>query len=225
MLQRILEPEVMDTELDAREYDEMDFVESNTRFADDALALLGRGGGEVLDAGTGTGQIATLLCEHSTRVRVTALDLAHHMLGIGEAKVRGRPYADRIEWVHGDTKKLPFAAARFDMVVANSTHHHIPEPLKATRELMRVLRPRGAILFRDLMRPATMDDAWTIVRTVAAGDSSRQQQLFFDSLCAALTLDEVRAMTKAAGLIDVVVRTSSDRHWSLERQARPLPRP
>ena len=83
-----------------------------------------------------------------------------------------------------------------------------------------MVKPDGAILVRDLLRPASMDDAWATVKRVAAGDSKRQQQLFFDSLCAALTVVEVRALVREAGLDDLRVEMVSDRHWTAERGER-----
>src|SRR5207249_817445 len=97
--------------------------------------------------------------------------------------------------------------------------HHIPEPLVLFQEICRVVKPDGAVMVRDLVRPASMDDAWAIVKRVAAGEHPRQQQLFFDSLCAALTLDEVAEMVRRSGLARMRVERVSDRHWTAERKA------
>ena len=66
-----------------------------------------------------------------------------------------------------------------------------------------------------------MDDAWDIVKRVAAGDSMKQQQLFFDSLCAALTSAEVRRLLVQVGWGELEVTRSSDRHWSVSRSVGP----
>src|SRR5438445_565725 len=42
MIPRVLEPEVMDTAQEAKDYDAMDHREVNTRFCDDLLAFVGR---------------------------------------------------------------------------------------------------------------------------------------------------------------------------------------
>jgi hypothetical protein len=56
MLNRTLEPEVMDTAADALDYDRMDHREVNRRFVDDFLAAA-PDLSDVLDLGTGTAQI------------------------------------------------------------------------------------------------------------------------------------------------------------------------
>jgi ubiquinone/menaquinone biosynthesis C-methylase UbiE len=224
-MRRVLEPEVMDTVQDAVEYDAMDFVEANTRFAEDALALLGgRTGAQVLDIGVGTGQIPILMLARRPDVRILAVDLAQEMLKVAAQNLSNAGFAHACQLASMDAKALQVPAASYDLVMCNSMVHHLPEPAAVFSEIARVVRPDGALLVRDLLRPDTTDDAWAIVKRVAAGEHPRQQQLFFDSLCAALTLDEVSSLVTGAGMAGVEVRRVSDRHWTAERPATPLAR-
>lgn len=70
-----------------------------------------------------------------------------------------------------------------------------------------------------------MDAAWAIVKRVAAGQSRHQQQLFFDSLCAALTPEEVAEAAEKAGLPGLIIKMVSDRHWTAEGRKRGSLRP
>ena len=220
-MQRILEPEVMDTAEDAEEYDAMDFLETDTRFAETAAALLGpQGEAMALDIGTGTAKIPLLLLARRPGLRVLAADMAEEMLRVARRNIEAAGLAAACTLARMDAKALDVQPASFDLVISNSLAHHLPEPLGLFREIARVTRPGGAILVRDLIRPETHDDAWAIVNRVASGDTARQKQLFFDSLCAALTLDEVRQMVAAAGIEGAAVVQSSDRHWSVERPRR-----
>jgi len=220
-LARILEPELMDTEAEAEEYHAMDFSESDARFAEAALALvLGVRSPEILDVGTGTAKIPVLMAKARPDLRVVALDPAREMLRVATRHVAENGLEERITLARLDGRATKLPSGRFDAVISNSTVHHMHEPYPLFREMKRVLRPAGAILVRDLARPASMDAAWEIVKRVAAGDSLRQQQLFFDSLCAALTLPEVERLLADVGWGDVPVTRSSDRHWSIERAAR-----
>ena len=221
MLARILEPELMDTAEDAAEYHAMDFSEPDGRFAERALELVRNARSpEILDAGTGTAKIPVLLATRRADVRVLALDPAREMLRVAARHVAESGVDDRVTLARLDARATKLPAGRFAAVISNSTVHHVPEPLALLRELDRVLAPGGAILVRDLARPRSMDDAWAIVKRVAAGDSRTQQQLFFDSLCAALTLDEVRALVEQVGWRDATIAMVSDRHWSIERAFR-----
>jgi ubiquinone/menaquinone biosynthesis C-methylase UbiE len=217
---RILEPEVMDTSRDAEEYDAMDFSEANTRFAEDAIGLVrGRPSPEVLDIGTGTAQIPILMLERRKDLQILGVDMAGEMLRVATRNVAKAGFGASCRLGKHDAKSLRLADKRYDLVMCNSTAHHIPEPLTLFKEIARVVKLDGAIIVRDLIRPPTMDDAWAIVKRVAAGEHMRQRQLFFDSLCAALTLPEVEDLVARSGLPRMLVAKVSDRHWTAERSA------
>lgn len=217
-MQRTLEPEFMDTHEDAEEYDAMDFREADTQFAETAASLLGvEPGGKVLDIGTGPAKIPVLLLSRRPDLHVLATDMAEHMIQVAVRNIAAAGLAQSCTVVLMDGKALELRPASFDLVMSNSVAHHVAEPLTLFREIARVVKPEGAVLVRDLIRPESQEAAWAIVNRVAAHDTARQKQLFFDSLCAALTLDEVRELVAAAGLHSARVVQSSDRHWSVER--------
>jgi ubiquinone/menaquinone biosynthesis C-methylase UbiE len=213
MLSRVLEPEVMDSAEEARDYDAMDHSAVNRLFAADFLAFW-RGEGPILDVGTGTAQIPIELCRQSTKARVTAIDLAEQMLALGRENVRRAGLAERIKLERVDAKQMPYKSASFAAVISNTIVHHIPEPKKVLAEMARVARPGGALFVRDLLRPpdqATLDH---IVQTYAGDANAHQQKMFADSLHAALSLAELRDMIASLGLDPDHVRQTSDRHWT-----------
>jgi len=221
-MERVLEPEVMDTAEDAEEYDAMDFAEPNTRFAEDALALVrGVVDAEILDIGTGTADIPVRVLQRDPRVRIVGVDLAQEMLRVAAQKVASAGFAERCRFQLVDAKSLPFEPESFDMVMSNSIAHHIPQPIVLFEQIARVVKKGGAIIVRDLIRPPSTDEAWAIVERVSPRDTPRQKQLFFDSLCAALALDEVADLVRRAGLEGMRVAQVSDRHWTAERAFSP----
>ena len=229
MLPRTLEPEVMDAAQEAADYDSMDHSEVNRVFVDDLLAFAQgadafgmtakrdarEGALRVLDVGTGTALIPIELGRRGAGVRVTAIDLADEMLAIGRRNVATAGLADVIQLERVDAKRLPYRDGAFDVVMSNSIVHHIPEPRGTLAEMARVLRSGGVLFVRDLMRPASSAVVELIVRTYAGQGHERQQQLFRQSLHAALTVDEVATMLAEAGLSREWVRASSDRHWTI----------
>lgn len=213
MLQRVLEPEVMDTPADAREYDAMDHREVNAKFVTELLAV-GSLAGEVLDLGAGTAQIPIELCRRQADVRVWATDLAPAMLHLARGRVEIAGLTERIRLDCVDAKRLPYADGRFGAVISNSIVHHIPEPAQVLQEAWRVLRPGGTVFFRDLARPRTECELEALVHAYAAECSPRQRQLFGDSLRAALTLEEVQTLVAPLGCARDSVALTSDRHWT-----------
>jgi len=228
MLDRVLEPEYMDTAEEARDYDSMDHVEVNRRFVDDLLAVCSTIGlrpaaverrCRALDLGTGTAQIPIELCRRAVWIDVVAVDAAAHMLDLARRNIESAGLADRIQVQRTDAKKLPFSAAEFDAAISNSIIHHLPEPILCLKEALRVCCPGGLLFFRDLMRPRAEAELVSLVDLYAPPASvspatDHQRAMLADSLRAALTLDEIRALVIELGLPAAAVQPTSDRHWT-----------
>lgn len=216
MLDRILEPEAMDTPEDAASYDSMDHSEVNARFVSDFLAEHGPCRGEtILDVGTGTALIPIALCRNDPNARVLAIDLARSMLDLGKKNVSKAGFSDRIRLELADAKDLPASLGPFEAVISNSIIHHIPEPAPVLKAMAGRVRPGGTLFVRDLARPQTLADLEHLVETYAGSESDSARALFADSLRAALSLDEVRLMAGDLGLPPEAVTMTSDRHWTL----------
>ncbi|MEG4249058.1 methyltransferase domain-containing protein [Microcoleus sp. Pol10D4] len=215
-MQRVLEPEVMDSLEEAIEYDSMDFTEVNAAFAQSAAAL-GPVFGNVLDAGTGTARIPIAISQLRRAWKLTCIDLSPNMLKVGAQNVEKAGVRSQINLELIDAKAMPYPDSYFDMVISNSIIHHLPDPLPFLQEVKRVLKPQGAIFLRDLLRPEKPEIRDNLVNLYAGDCNAHQKQLFSDSLQAAFTLDEVEEMIQNAGLDGLRIYESSDRHWTAER--------
>jgi ubiquinone/menaquinone biosynthesis C-methylase UbiE len=213
MLSRVLEPEVMDSPEEARDYDTMDHSHVNRLFVTNFLAFC-PDPENVLDVGTGTAQIPIELCRQNSNAHVLGSDLAEHMLAVGRRNVRAAGLENRIELRRVDAKRLPFDENSFQAVVSNSIVHHIPQPSFVLAEMMRVTAKGGVVFVRDLLRPNNEEDVRVLVEQYAGEANAHQKRLFHDSLRAALTLDEIRALVSEMGHDPEEVRQTSDRHWT-----------
>jgi ubiquinone/menaquinone biosynthesis C-methylase UbiE len=106
-------------------------------------------GGRILDLGGGTGALAAHLADALGRP-VTVLDPTPEMI----AYVPDR--AD-VKAVLGTAEAMPFDADAFDAVVVSDAFHHFRDQDRAVREIQRVVRCGGGVLFlefdpRGLMR-------------------------------------------------------------------------
>jgi len=209
----------MDTAEEALIYDQMDNSGPNRAFVERLVSLGATG--SVLDIGTGPGIIPMLLVERLSEVTVIGIDLSSHMLRHAESRRASSPHASRVEFRLADAKNLPFPSESFDVVASNTILHHMADPRRFISEAWRVLKPGGTFLIRDLFRPPTPERADELVRTHAGSGNHAQQELLLASLHAALEPEELRALAREAGLIDVRLTIDSDRHMSLEARARP----
>jgi ubiquinone/menaquinone biosynthesis C-methylase UbiE len=213
MLPRVLEPEVMDTPEEARDYDSMDHAQVNRDFVTDFLTVWDERN-PILDVGTGTAQIPIELCRQSACASIVAIDLAEEMLKVGRENVRRAGLADRVRLECIDAKGIPYPDGAFAAVISNSIIHHIPEPGRVVAEMVRVLQSGGVLFVRDLLRPPDVAMLNRLVNLHAAGANDHQKRMFAESLHAALTHDEIRSLILPLGYPASSVQQTTDRHWT-----------
>ena len=221
-LKRILEPEVMDSEKEANEYNDMDHSVVNQLFVADLLEFAASLQdreiefelGDVLDLGTGTALIPIELCKQHGSCRVMAVDLATSMLDLAVYNIEAWGMTERITLAQVDAKKLGYDDETFDVVMSNSIVHHIPQPLSCVQQMVRVTKASGVLFVRDLMRPDDLETLEELVQTYAGEETDYSRKLFRDSLHAALSLEEIQNMVKELGFDRESVQATSDRHWT-----------
>jgi len=223
MLERVLEPEVMETDSEALDYDEMDHAAVNQAFVADLIAFLGVEPSEnfsdeerldVIDLGTGTARIPILLAEQLPQCRIMALDASPAMLDIAKINIDIAMMTERVQLTHMDGKQIDFEDDYFHVVMSNSIVHHIPQPMQVLSEAVRITLPGGHIFVRDLKRPNSEAELQHLVETHTANENESSRKMFAESLRAALTLEEIQALVGQLGFAPETVTETSDRHWT-----------
>ncbi|MGQ0528672.1 MAG: class I SAM-dependent methyltransferase [Panacagrimonas sp.] len=103
-----------------------------------------RPGERVLDLATGTG--ITAIAARERGAQVTGVDLTPELVEVARAKAGEAGYSD-IDFREGDAENLPFADASFDVVLSTCGHMFAPDQEQVGRELARVIRPGGRVVF------------------------------------------------------------------------------
>jgi SAM-dependent methyltransferase len=99
-------------------------------------------GGELVDLGCGTGELARHLA--AAGYRVTGCDIAPLMLR--QAAMADQEQAVRWIRLEPTWRTLPFAASSLDAVVAASVLEYVQDPAAVFAECARALRPGGVLL-------------------------------------------------------------------------------
>ncbi len=99
----------------------------------------------VADVGAGTGFMSTGLAPLVRKVYL--LDGSADMLAVAQQNLKEY---DNLIFQQADGSSLPLPDQSLDAVFANMYLHHIPEPLEAIQEMVRLLRPGGRLVITDM---------------------------------------------------------------------------
>ena len=99
--------------------------------------------GVIADIGSGSGYLLEGL--NNREYRLIAVDQSPSML----EKIR-RKFGEQVETYEGSSEHLPLKDESVDAIIANMYLHHVERPPHAIREMVRVLRPGGQLIFTDL---------------------------------------------------------------------------
>ncbi len=126
------------------------------RWAAEAIV---RPGDDVVDAGTGTGDLAFACLDAGAR-RVVGLDFAAPMVVQARQKAVSRSDRDSVVFGVGDATRLPLPDESVDAWCAGFVVRNIPDLPEALHEALRVLRPGGRLavlevpkMERGVLRP------------------------------------------------------------------------
>lgn len=212
-MKRVPEPELMDEADQARAYAEADFSEPNQLFVDAFLARFPDfDGRSVLDLGCGPADICIRLARVLPHAQVVGVDGAPAMLDLARSAVESAGLAGRVELVEARIGAGSTLDGEFDAVVSNSLLHHLSDPSALWGAVGRHGAVGAAVLVMDLMRPASPQAAQAIVDEYSGDEPEVLRRDFYNSLCAAYRLDEVREQLRGAGLDALSCEAVSDRH-------------
>src|ERR1041385_2447222 len=142
--------EEIDAFIDSRALEYPTQIEDD--FVKHALGL-GVDGGMILDVGTRVGLIALKMLWQNENFYAIGMDKSAALIDRARQTAEAWNLADRAFFQVGDARKMRLKTAYFDLVISDSTLHVFDDPLTVLREINRVLKPKGALLIRDLQRP------------------------------------------------------------------------
>jgi len=135
--------------------------------------------GRILDAGCGDGDGARRLAQRYPNAQVVGLDFAYPMLRAARGRhawLRQVFQRRRIDFLCADYACLPLPAASVDLAWSNLALHCAGDPLPALKQLHRVLKVGGLLMF-SCYGPDTLKE---LRRAFAAHDSAPHVHDFID---------------------------------------------
>lgn len=132
----------------ARSYDKdartrMDFYRQMADKVADEIS----GNSDVLEIAPGPGFLSIELAKQKN-CRITGLDISETFVEI--ARINARQAGTDIIFQQGDAADIPFPDRTFDFIMCTAAFKNFSEPVKALREMRRVLKPGGKAWIADL---------------------------------------------------------------------------
>jgi len=106
-------------------------------------------GMRVLDCGCGPGSITIGLAQVAAPGKVIGIDVEPRQVAVARARAEEQRIGN-VRFAEGTVYALPFPDSAFDAVFAHAVLAHLSDPLRALREIRRVLNPRGVVGISDL---------------------------------------------------------------------------
>lgn len=140
----------------AADWDRLRGMQTDEAVVDGAIRdlLLDRPVESLLDVGTGTGHMLTLL--GPSVARAEGIDLSLEMLAVARENL-ARSGLRHCLVRHGDMEHLPGDAEGFDVVIFHQVLHYAARPALAVREAARVAAPGGRVAIVDYL-PHALDE-------------------------------------------------------------------
>jgi ubiquinone/menaquinone biosynthesis C-methylase UbiE len=118
--------------------------------------IIGAACGRILEIGIGSG--LNLPLYRAAAERVIGLDPSWRLLAMAHERMRGA--AAPVDLIEGSAEAIPLQDASADTVVTTWTMCSIPDAPRALREMRRVLKPSGRLLFVEHGRSPDVGVRW-----------------------------------------------------------------
>lgn len=108
-------------------------------------------GFKILDAGSGRGVVACYLAK-KYHANITGIDLVPFEVEMSNKRAKNLGVTDKVKFLIEDYSETSFPKNFFDAVYTMETLVHSPNIKKTLKELFRVLKPGGKVVFFEYSR-------------------------------------------------------------------------
>ena len=222
-MERVLEPELMNSLDQVKAYSEADFSDSDELFLSKLIEFLTYQSVKeeslelIIDLGCGPGNITERLSSRWPNTLVIGIDGSKEMINLAnERKVKKNLDSNNLVYYLMDINSILGSSIEFvqsaDLVVSNSFMHHLHDPFLFWRTVKYLLSQGGSLFHRDLRRPSSVQNCSDLMERYLPDAPAVLKKDYLASLQAAFTPSEVRDQLKIFDFSSTQVYVCDDRY-------------
>lgn len=96
--------------------------------------------GSMLDLGTGPGYLPVEIVKRAPDIKITGVDLSRKLIQMARINAQKAGYESQLHFEVGNSARLRFDDADFDMVISTGMLHSLKNPVNVLLEINRVLK-------------------------------------------------------------------------------------
>ena len=162
----------------------------------------------ILDVGCGGGKNINRLASLAFQGKVFGIDYSKDMVKYSREMNRQLINQNQVEIVNGSVEKICFPDNFFDLVTAIETYYFWSNLLKASQEIIRVLKPgRSLLIINEMIKDGVfeVENAEIIAKTHVH----------------LLTLNDIKSVMHSAGFVNIRTFIKSNSPWNLILAQKP----
>lgn len=103
----------------------------------------------LLEIGSGPGFYTKILLDNFNNTEIVCLDSDKALLNFA-CKMLGNDYGERVTFIHDNIIESSIPDEYFDIIIARFVFQHLSDPIKALKEIYRILKPGGKVIIIDI---------------------------------------------------------------------------
>jgi ubiquinone/menaquinone biosynthesis C-methylase UbiE len=168
--------------------------------------------GSVLEVAPGPGYLAIELAKLGS-FRITGLDISETFVQM--ASRQAHEQSVDVDFRRGNAANMPFESGAFDFVVCRAALQNFKEPIKALREMKRILKPGGRAVVLDIRKDVPWRTLNQHIRKLSSGLGSWLTNQFVYRVIIirrAYGIARLQQLASAGGFVNCQVREEGISH-------------
>jgi ubiquinone/menaquinone biosynthesis C-methylase UbiE len=163
---------------------------------------------KALEIGPGPGWAGIFMLRERKDIFLDAMEASKDMIKTANINAQNQGVKNNVNYIEGQVENMSkLQNDYYDLVISRDSLHHWENPVKAFKEINRVLKPGGKVFIQDGRRDLSIL-AKFIVNVIGRLMAGKMLKYWKSSLAASYTPEEIMEMLKGISINDWIVKSN-----------------